>query len=594
MKKLKLSDIQEKLNNANFSNLEKINISILRNIMVEPIEPFLKYFAYESGFNCNIKFGDYDNIFQEAVGGKAKILNKSTDILLVFMYLETISWSLTHNYSFLSNDQVNEEMDRIKQYISNIINGIKKQTDAMILWHSFDIPTNPNLGIFDSQISKGQVSSINKLNEFIRHKLNETTNSYIVNMNLCLSRVGASNFYDHRYWSIGRSPYTASALSEITIEDFKYIRALKGKNKKCIVLDCDNTLWGGIVGEDGLSGIKIGKDYPGYAFYEFQQEIINLYNRGIIIAICSKNNEDDVLEVFDKHPDMLLKERHIANFQINWDDKVANLKRISNDLNIGLDSMVFVDDSEFEVNLIQSELPEVEIIHLPIDEPTAYRNILASYGYFDTLTITDEDISRGLMYKAESKRNKLKIDITDMNEYFTSLEMVIGIDYVDEFNISRIAQLTQKTNQFNLTTRRYSESDIKNMVNNNDWDVIYLKLSDRFGDSGVVGACIINYDNDESIIDTFLLSCRVIGRGVEDAFLSEIINMQKMKKIKSIIGEYYKTKKNIQVEFFFKKNFFKEISTKGSNANRKFIFDLNNDIIENPSYFKKIESSIRK
>ena len=230
MKKLKLSDIQEKLNNANFSNLEKINISILRNIMVEPIEPFLKYFAYESGFNCNIQFGDYDNIFQEAVGGKAKILNKSTDILLVFMYLETISWSLTHNYSFLSNDQVNEEMDRIKQYISNIINGIKKQTDAMILWHSFDIPTNPNLGIFDSQISKGQVSSINKLNEFIRQKLNETTNSYIVNMNLCLGRVGASNFYDHRYWSIGRSPYTASALSEITIEDFKYIRALLNIN----------------------------------------------------------------------------------------------------------------------------------------------------------------------------------------------------------------------------------------------------------------------------------------------------------------------------------------------------------------------------
>ena len=586
------SDIQEKLNNTDFSSFPKLNISVLRNIMLEPIEPYLQYLAYKSGFYCKVEFGDYDNIFQEAVGGKSKLLNSDTDIVLVFMFLDSLSWSLSRRFSSLSDDEIQDEIVRIKKIINNIIDGLAMQTDAMILWHSLELPIYPNLGIRDSQTNDGQINSIKIINDFLCNKLYKTSNAFFVDMNLCLARVGAKLFYDQRYWHIGRAPYTRNALYEIAFEDYKYIRSLKGENKKCLVLDCDNTLWGGIIGEDGLSGIKLSKTHPGSAFYEFQQEILNLYNRGVILAICSKNNEDDVYSVFNEHPNMLLKQKNIAVAYINWDDKVLNLRRIANDLNISLNSMVFIEDSEFEINLVRGELPDVETIQLPKLEPGIYRNLLASCGFFDMLTITDEDKKRGQMYRSNVRRNQFKEKMTNLKNYYYSLDMVVYIHFADKLSLPRIAQQTQKTNQFNLTTQRYSEKDIKKKVDKDNWDVIYIKLSDKFGDSGIVGTCILKYVDNEAIIDTFLLSCRVIGRGVEKIFLSEVLNLLKIRGVDFAIGEYSPTKKNKQVEFFYKNQGFDEFNSHSKKRNRKFVFDLNKKVIKKPDYFKEIITSI--
>ena len=262
-----------------------------------------------------------------------------------------------------------------------------------------------------------------------------------------------------------------------------------------------------------LAGIKLGQTYPGSIYYEFQKELINFYNRGVILALCSKNNENDVWEVFWNHPAMILKEEHIAASRINWQDKAVNIKQISEELNIGLDSMVFIDDSDFEVEFVRKTLPEVEVIHIPQTKITENRNMLLSCGLFDTLTYSIEDKNRTAMYKAQAARKNLQVIATDMKSYLKSLEMEIDIDFADEFSIPRIAQLTQKTNQFNLTTKRYSETDIKNLVESDNSDVIYLKLKDKFGDSGIVGVCILKYENKMSLFDTFLLSCRVLGRG---------------------------------------------------------------------------------
>lgn len=593
--KLSFLQIQEylNLNQSNMTSLPILNIAILRNIMLEPVEPYLRYLAYQMGYNAQIKFGEYDNIFQEAVAGQGNLLNKETNCILVFMKLETVSVDLARNFSGLSAEQIHLEVDRIKGYITAVLGGIRKQTDAMILWHSFELPVYPSLGIWDSQINEGQTAIIHDLNGFLRESLKHQKNAYFVDLNLCMARLGVKNFHDSRYWHIGRAPYSREALSEIAQEDFKFIRALKGKNKKCLVLDCDNTLWGGIIGEDGLAGIRLGKTYPGSAYYEFQQEVVNLYQRGVIIALCSKNNEDDVWEVFRKHPDMVLKEEHIATAQINWQDKVANLKQIAQDLNIGLDSLIFVDDSEFEVNLVREVLPEVEVIHLPTDRAIEYRDILVSCGLFDTLTISEEDKKRGAMYKAEAARKKMIIQATNMEEYFKSLEMVVEVRHANEFSIPRIAQLTQKTNQFNLTTRRYSEADIKALAEREDSDVLYVRLQDKFGDSGIVGVCILKYKEGKAIFDSLLLSCRILGRGVEDVFLIQALKLAQKKGCNEAIGEYYATKKNLQVEYFYIRYDYDEINTVGKKADKLFRYELTKPIKPIPPFFKSVISDIK-
>jgi len=592
MIKLSYSEIQDFLNQANLDQLSKLNISILRSIMLEPIEPYLRYLAYQIGFNAKVEFGEYDNIFQEAIRGQDNLLHKETDCVLIFMKLEALSWDLARNYIGLIAEQIKAEVNRIKEYITSVLSGIRKQTDAMVLWHGFELPIYPNLGILDSQFSDSQQELIGNLNEYLRTSLRNQENAFFVDLNLCLARLGFKQFYDPRYWHIGRAPFTRKALQEIAVEDFKFILSFKGKNKKCLVMDCDNILWGGIIGEDGLAGIKLGKTYPGSAYYELQQEVLNLYNRGIILALCSKNNEEDVWEVFQKHTDMVLKEEHIAMAKINWKDKAANLRQIALDLNIGLDSIVFIDDSEFEINLIREVLPEVEVIHMPKNNAMEYRDIIASCGLFETLTLSAEDKKRGAMYKAEATRKKLQAQATDMKTYYKSLEMVLEIRFADEFAIPRISQLTQRTNQFNLTTKRYSKAEIKNFANSDESDVIYVKLKDRFGDSGIVGVCIIKYKDKNAIFDSFLISCRVLGRDIEDAFLIQVIKLAKKRGCKVAIGEYYATRKNSQLKDFYSKHGFEKFEEKPKMEEGKFQYELEKKIKPEPEFFKKIDSEI--
>jgi len=588
------SEIQDFLNHADLTQLPELNIFILRNIILEPIEPYIKYLGYKSGFNTKVNIGEYDNIFQEAVDGQNKLLNEETNFVLVFSKLETLSMDLSMNYVALNSDEIKTEVNRIEEYIKNVISGIRRQTKAVILWHGFELPVYPALGILESSSSSGQLDVIKGLNNFLRSYLKSHDNAFYVDLNLCQMRLGFNQYYDHRFWHIGRAPYTRQALCEIATEDFKYIRALKGKTKKCLVLDCDNILWGGIIGEDGLAEIKLGHTYPGSAYYEFQKELLNLYNRGVLLALCSKNNEDDVWDVFRNHPYMILKEENIAASRINWQDKAANLKQIAADLNIGLDSLIFVDDSDFEVDLVRKTLPEVEVIHMPQNRLTDYRNILLSFGLFDTLTFSTEDKNRTEMYKAEAARKTLHFNAIDMKSYLKSLEMEVDINFSDEFSIPRIAQLTQKTNQFNLTTRRYSEADIKNLADSDKSDVIYLKLRDRFGDSGIVGVIILRYENNKSLFDTFLLSCRVLGRGIEDIFLAQAIELAKKQGCDIAIGEYYKTAKNNQVREFYKKRGFEELEGNKNNVQFLFQYKLNALEIEfnSDEIFKKINSVI--
>lgn len=545
----------ESLLEAQPQDLAPLRISALRNITVEGIEPYLRYLAAAIGCRGEIAFGGYDQILQDAMLPPPGLLAADTDAVLVFAPLAALSPALDTGFVGLAAADAMAELKRLEDYFRAVIRGVRTQTDAPILWYGVESPAYASLGIADDQ-QEGQVATVQALNARLKRALAEVPGAYFVNADRCLARLGMRQYYDLRYWQMARAPYTRAALAELAQESFKFIRAFRGLNKKCLVLDCDNTLWGGIIGEDGPAGIRIGRDYPGSAYLEFQKEILGLYQRGIILALCSKNNEQDVLDILDRHPDMLLKREHFSAWRINWNDKAANLREIAAELNIGIDSLVFADDSEFEINLVREFLPQVQTLQLPPDRPAEYRWLLAASGAFDAPAVTQEDRKRSELYRLERQRKDALAGATDLDAYYRTLGIEIQIGRADKGAVARVAQQTQKTNQFNLTTRRYSEADVARMAEAADSEVFFLRAGDKFGDMGIVGSCICQCHGDEAVIDTLLLSCRALGRGIETRFLEEVLHLLAARGTRHVYGQYIATAKNAQVADFFQSNGF--------------------------------------
>lgn len=572
---------------------DQLRIAFLRNVTLDTIVPYLRFLCYKENFKPIIHMGEYDNALQFVMDKDSFIHQIAFDVIIICLKLETLSKRLVTEFSSMNPSEITEEAGRIVGFIDKIISEIRKDIHTPVLIHNFETPVYPSFGILDYQDHHSQVNTIRSINRNLVDIITKYESIFIVDVDLLQSTIGYLNYNDNRFWLIGKAPYSRQACQIIAGEYIKFINALKGKNKKCLVLDCDNILWGGIIGEDGINKIKLSKIYPGSAYYEFQQAIINLYNRGIALAICSKNNESDVLEVMRNHPDMILKEEHFVSMKINWKDKVTNLKEIANELNIGLDSLVFIDDSDFEINLVRQMLPEVKAIKLSQDA-SLYKDILNSSGIFDTLVLSKEDRERNETYKAEIKRKRLKNEflVDKIEDYYRYLEMEVSIEYADDFLIPRISQLTQRTNQFNLTTGRYSESEIKEISESKDADVFCLSLKDRFGDSGIVGVAILKYSAKDAFIDTFLLSCRVIGRGVEGVLLNVCINTAIQRNCERIIGLYKPTQKNGQVEGFYSGHNFSVIEKNESATQYSLI--LKKTYNNYPDYFKSIRVNNKK
>lgn len=584
------AQIQAETGNKLLAALPPLRITVLRNVMVEPIEPYLRFYAKQMHHRAAVLYGGYNTLYQEAVGGSPELFAE-TECVLVWVKLENVSWELARNFNGQSVEQRKKEVVRVCVHLGEIARGIRQQTRAMILWFGFEAPLEPAWGIADSQSDAGQKAAIGELNQFLREMLREQGNGYVIDMNTIMGRVGADQFHDARLWHMARAPYGREALREMAFEAFKYVRALRGKSRKCLVLDCDNVLWGGVVGEDGLAGIKLGRMHPGSAYWEFQQEALELHRRGVLLALCSKNNESDVWEVFDKHPDMLLRREHIAAAQINWEDKASNLRRIAHDLNLGVESLVFADDSEFEIQLVREMAPEVEVLPLSKEMAVENRDRLARCGWFDMPNLSREDAQRGALYAAEARRGKLRESTGDLAEYYASLEMVLEVRFATEISIPRIAQLTQKTNQFNLTTRRYSELDIRQFAESESADAVSLRLSDRFGDAGIVGVAILTYAGEAATIDTLLLSCRVLGRHVEDALLAQCVQLARARGARVLTGEYVPTAKNVQVREFYPKRGFKE-RVGGTRFDLELTDSPTGDLPDVPRVFKRIDSEL--
>ncbi|HXS11121.1 MAG TPA: HAD-IIIC family phosphatase, partial [Acidobacteriaceae bacterium] len=327
----------------------------------------------------------------------------------------------------------------------------------------------------------------------------------------------------------------------------RLLAAARGRSAKCLVLDLDNTLWSGVIGDDGLEGIVLGQGSEiGEAHLELQRYALSLTERGIILAVCSKNDEANALAPFTSHPEMILKREHIACFVANWTDKATNLRSIAKQLNIGLDALVFVDDNPAERAIVRQEIPAVHVPELP-DEPSAFVFTLAAAGYFEALHLTGDDRARASQYQANAERDRLKDSATDMDSYLQSLRMTLTAAPFDSLNLQRIVQLINKTNQFNLMTERLTEPEVLARMNDPRWLTLYARLTDRFGDNGLIAILMARVEGTDAIIETFLMSCRVLGRGVEQACLNTLAAAAQSHGAKRLIGQYRATEKNNMV-----------------------------------------------
>jgi FkbH-like protein len=387
------------------------------------------------------------------------------------------------------------------------------------------------------------------------------------------ARDGLSAWHDPVLWHNGKqeiSPVAAPVYGDLVA---RLIGAKQGRSYKCLVLDLDNTVWGGVVGDDGLAGLVLGQgSAAGEAFVAFQEYARDLSRRGVILAVCSKNDEANALEPFDQHPDMVLRRGDIASFVANWNDKPSNLRAIAEGLNIGIDSLVFVDDNPFERNLVRENLPMVAVPEVS-EDPATYAQTLADAGYFEGVAITDEDRVRSQQYQSNREREQLKASATDLDAYLRGLEMQLIWKRFDQVGLQRTVQLINKTNQFNLTTRRYSEEDVRALIDDPRAFGLQLRLIDRFGDNGIIGIVIGRMAAEDLLIDTWLMSCRVLGRQVEPTTLNLVADAAKRLGARRLVGEYLPTKKNGMVKDHYLKLGFTVTEVQGDGSSRS-VLDL--------------------
>lgn len=363
-------------------------------------------------------------------------------------------------------------------------------------------------------------------------------------------KYNAADLFDWKFYFMSQMGMNPKLNKEFKAWWEKKMNSISLKRKKCLVLDLDNTLWGGVLGEEGIEGIKIGGDYPGRAFLYWQEALLELSKSGVILTVCSKNNEQDVLDAWEKNPFIVLKKEHFAAYRINWTDKATNIKELAQELNIGLDSFVFVDDNPTERELIKQMLPMVEVPEFPAQpyELMPFFKQLVE-DYFKVFSVTDEDKKKTEQYKQNAARAQAQNAFADFDSFLESLDIQITIEVANEFNIQRIAQMTQKTNQFNLTTHRYTDADVRGFVDEG-WKVWCISVADKFGDNGITGAIMVKPDGE---IDTFLLSCRILGKGIEIAFVKKILAMLAEGGMETLSTKYLPTAKNAQVKDFWEK-----------------------------------------
>ena len=576
----------KRIQNLNLESLavpdeKRIKVALLSSFTIDPLGIYLDIKCRFVQLHPEIYVAPFNQYQQEILNKNSGLYAFKPDVIILAVQADVLLNEKFYQ-EFVKLVDVRQHQREVLDRLQTILSMLTARTDALILVNNFMVPSFTPFGILDNKAECGFRSFFCELNQKLSDLYKLSSQIYVVDLEAAASKHGKSRCIDPKLYYRGSFLFSESFLPVIADEYMGYIKALKNLTRKCIVLDLDNVLWGGIIGEDGIGGIQLGNDSPGNAYKDFQRTLLSYYNRGVLLAINSKNNPEDAMKVIRDHPHMLLREKHFAAIKINWQNKIQNMIELAKEINIGLDSMAFMDDNPREREQMKQSLPQVLVVDMPTS-PFLYKQTLENLNDFNLLALTDEDKNRGEMYHARKRRKELRESIGSLEDFLKSLEMKIVIKQADEMALPRIVRMVNKTNQFNLTTRRYTDAEIKKMIEAENGFLIYsLQISDKLGDEGIVGVAIVRTKPEVWILDSFLLSCRVIGRKVESAFLATIVADAKKQGVSMMVGEYIPTQKNAPVKNFYPSHGFEKLTREGDLYRWKL--DLTKQTFETPEW----------
>lgn len=520
----------------------QFRLGVLSNSTMGLVAAMLPAATERHGVASAVETVEYDRIVPAALGAEAGFKAFKPQAVLLAVGFEGLPWP-----AMRPGTSTAKIIDEPLSYLSGLASGIRDAHGCPVIFQTVAEPPISLFGSFDRCVAGTMRRAVLELNEGIA-ELARTSGNLLLDIATLAARVGRDRWFDYPQWYANKLPFALSNGPIYTDHVARLIAALRGKSRKCLVLDLDNTVWGGVVGDDGVAGLKIGNGDPdGEAHLAIQRHALALKDRGIILAVCSKNNFDTAVKPFREHPDMLLKEGDIAVFQANWIDKATNLEAIAKALNIGIDALVLLDDNPAERAQVRAALPMVGVPELPGD-PGQFVWCLSAGGYFEAVSFSEEDRLRAESYASDAQRVSVMQQTRNLEDYLSQLGMSMSIRPFDDIGRQRIAQLINKSNQFNLTTRRYSEVDVEALGKNPEAVTMQVRLKDRFGDLGMIGVLIAMPEagkgRDTWAIDTWLMSCRVLGRKVEEAMLAELVRVARERGVSTLVGRYLPTAKN--------------------------------------------------
>ena len=533
---------------ADLRPLAPIRMALIGTGMLDLLAPSLVATAARHGFALDCRVGSYGQALHEALAPNSLLNTTPVDIVLIAMDHRSlpIDWCPAHA------EAATDAVRSAGNLIHAMVTSLKKHSGATCIIQTFAPPPETLFGSLDRRVAGTPRSLLHALNERIA-EIATSTDSLLLDVDALVAVVGSADWYSPSEWNAAKLPFSSTYIPVYAEHVARLLGSLRGRSRKCLVLDLDNTLWGGVIGDDGVEGIRLAQGDPeGEGYLELQRYALHLRSRGVVLAVCSKNSDDVARQPFRQHPDMLLKEEHISVFQANWKDKASNIRAIAAALDFSLDALVFVDDNPVERDLVRRELPDVAVVELP-EDPAFYARTLSASGYFEATTFSKEDAARADAYAGNARRLALRDESTDLDGYLRSLAMEITFSSFDEVGRSRVAQLVNKSNQFNLTTRRYTTAEIAELADDPDVFTLQIRLIDRFGDNGMISVviCEAPRGGEEWVIDSWLMSCRVLGRRVEHAVLAEIVRNARHAGATSLVGNYVPTSKNALVRDHF-------------------------------------------
>ncbi len=501
------------------------------------------YSALE-GIDLIVYEADYDQIDLQLTDKDSNVYAFKPDSILIWMTTEALYERFVNLDKKDRESFADDTLARIKRYWGLIATN----SDAKILQMNFPELDDMICGQYSNRLTFSFIYQIRRLNYILMSAATENPGVFITDILGIQIETGRVAFFDPKLYYAAKMPASVQVLPLIAKRVTDIIRTINGSAKKCVITDLDNTLWGGVIGDDGLTGIEIGELGTGPAYSAFQSWLKQLKEHGIILAVCSKNDDHIAREPFEKLPDMVLRLSDFSVFVANWDDKASNIRLICQSLNIGMDSIVFIDDNPFERNLVKEKIPEIEVPDMP-EDPALWLDFLKNENYFERASFSEDTSDRTDLYQTEFERRKQEAEYESVDDYLKGLQMIGYTGRFEPLRYSRIAELTQRSNQFNLRTVRYTEDDIKRIAESEDHIGLYFTLKDRFGDYGLISVVILEKRSDsELFIDTWLMSCRVLNRGMEEYVMNKIVGIAKETGCNSLKAEYIQTAKNHMVE----------------------------------------------